>query len=939
MSVVAMSAGITIRVLGPVCVDRLGDLVDCGPPQQQATLAVLAINLGASTPVARIIDAIWGDDAPSSAPGTVRTCVYRLRKIFAAVAPDAVHIDSTSQGYVLRAVHPDVVDMHRFARLVNEARANTDTAPPDQADDLRQAIDLWRGSAFLGLDGEYFENERHRLAGERVSASVRWCEAVLDAGQPDRVVSTLREAIAFDPFKERPYELLILALVLLSRRAEALSTYEAIRRRLADELGIDPGPGLRELHQRVLQDDPTLLTATHPAQRVPPPSLVPAQLPTELSSFCGRDAEVAEVLATLAPITFVHGTAGVGKTTLAVHIAHRIAPRFPDGQLFVNLRGFDRADAPVQPSQAIKSILIGFGIPAAQLPDDEAALAAGYRSVMADKRCLIVLDNARDSMQILPLLPGHPRCAVIVTSRAMLTRLVTVVDPHVVALDLLSSHAAEDLLRARLGDARIDAEPLATRQIVARCARLPLALAITAARASLLPHLTLAGLVDELSDADQALDAFHHMNPDLDVRSVISWSYLALSPETARLFRLLAIHPGVMFDTTVAANLLGTTRSAALPMLHELARANLIHQHRPRFFTWHDLIRAAATEEAKKYPQDRVAAFGRIVGYYLQSMSRAAAVISTNHTLAPGVSTDDAALTTESFADYDAAISWISDRYQTILSLIDECVRLRHHSAAWQLAWCLRHFQDRQGHWADLLAVQRIVLTSAQAAGDLDGVAHAHRGIARAMTLHKDYAAAQRHILAAATIYQDIGDGVELAYCKRQHAMIAELLGDTEGAFTSAREALDIFRELDWKPGIAASLSSVGHYATLTGSPGQGIAFCEEAIAMLDEADEPYGLAMTWGTLGYVYYSIGEYQRSAHACEEALRIHPVDASYTRAGFMQLLLDVHAKLENYARVQEISQIYRELSNSLTSDEHATIQNIFAPHLDRRSDSSP
>src|SRR5882757_6645365 len=298
-----MTSGLTIRLLGPVRVDRGAEIVESGPPQQQATLAVLAVNAGTPTPVEQIVAAIWGDRQPSSAHGTVRTCVYRLRKILSG---DGAGIESSSQGYLLRAA-PGVIDLHRFTALVDEARALPDNATQDRADRLRRAIDLWRGDAFAGLCGEYFDDRRTRLAGERFTAVQDWCEAALELDQADRTVASLHELIAIDPFQERSHELLMLALVRLGQRAEALEVYDRIRRRLADELGIDPGPRLQALHERVLHSDATLLRAPEPAEEAYTP--IPAQLPSDLMAFSGRDDEVADAVETAAPITLIHGTA------------------------------------------------------------------------------------------------------------------------------------------------------------------------------------------------------------------------------------------------------------------------------------------------------------------------------------------------------------------------------------------------------------------------------------------------------------------------------------------------------------------------------------------------------------------------------------------------------------------------------------------------------
>ena len=909
-----MTNGPTIRLLGPVRVERDGEIVDAGPPQQQATLAVLAVSAGSPASVDHIAAAIWGDRQPSSAHGTVRTCVYRLRKILWC---DAAGIESTSQGYVLHTKSPDVVDLHRFTALVSEARALPRKALPERADRLRAAIDLWRGNAFTGLESEYFETRRGRLMGERIAAVQDWCEAALALDQPDRTVAALHELIAIDPFKERSYELLMQALARLSQRAEALEVYDRIRRRLAEELGLDPGPRLRELHERVLRSDPTLLRAEE--KYVP----IPAQLPSDVIAFSGREDEVADAESP-APVTLIHGTAGVGKTTLAVHVAHRIATDFPDGQLFINLQGFYRNLSPVPPSTAIKSLLEGLGIPAAQVPDDLPGQTAYYRSVMAAKRCLIVLDNARDSEQVLPLLPGNPRCAVIVTTRTMLTQLVMATGARVIQLDLLPPREAEAFLRARLGDRRVDAEPAAVRQIITKCARLPLALAITAARATLRPRLPLAGIVDELADVNTSLDAFNSPNPDLDVRSVISWSYIALSPESARLFRMLSLHPGMMFDLAVAANLYGTKRNLVAPLLAELISAHLIEQPGPQRYSWHDLIRAAASEELAKHADDCTAAFARMLDYYLRSISSVAATFSKNHRLPAFPAPEHRATEPDTFTDYQTAVDWLSERYTTVLELIEQAARLGHHSTVWRLAWCLRHFQDRQGHWRDKLTVQRIALKSAQLAQEPVGVAYANRGLARALTLYKDYPAAETHIRAAIEFFVASGDRMELAYCKRQHSWIIELRGDDHGALALAREALEIFRELDWNPGLASCLNAVGWYEVLTGHPERGVALCQESIALFETVGELYGLAEALSTLGTAYLAVGDFPRSANALEEALSMHTrLGGLADQAGVMRRLIEVHIRLGNQTRAEEISARYRELADSLKAEERESV----------------
>ena len=446
------------------------------------------------------------------------------------------------------------------------------------------------------------------------------------------------------PLDEQVHAQLMVALYRTGRQADALSVYRRLRRTLAEELGIDPGQALRELETAILRQDPSLDTpapaiALRPAA---PAALVPAQLPPTVAAFAGRSTELASLDAILprqgqggpgqdaaVVISVIAGTAGVGKTALAVHWAHRVAARFPDGQLYVNLRGFDPCGPAADPAQALRGFLDAFALPPERIPASLDAQMALYRSLLAGKRVLVVLDNARDAEQVRPLLPGSPGCLAIVTSRNHLTGLIATQGAHPLDLDLLTPAEARELLARRLGTGRAGGEPEAVDEIIAGCAGLPLALTIAAARAATSPGFPLDVFAAELREASRVLDPFDAGDVATDVRAVFSWSYRALSPDAARLFRLLSLHPGPDITVTAAASLAGIPAARARALLAELTRGHLLAEPRPGQYAFHDLLRAYATEQTHAHDDDdaRRSAAGRVLDHCLHAAHAAATLI------------------------------------------------------------------------------------------------------------------------------------------------------------------------------------------------------------------------------------------------------------------------------------------------------------------------
>jgi DNA-binding SARP family transcriptional activator len=482
-----------ISLLGPVEVRDEGGLVSLPQPRQRAVVAALAVDVGQPVLIDALIDRVWGEQPPRQVRQALYGYVSQLRRTLTLVR--------RSGGYVLQ-LDADRVDVHRFRRLVSQAREPACPASQRVAL-LRDALRLWRGAPLSDLPGEWAARTRESWHQEHVDAAIAWAHAEMYAGDPDRAVEPLAALVEDHSLNESLTAALMLVLYAAGRTADALARYADIRDHLAEQLGTDPGPELEDVHRAIRQGD---------VSRQPQPAS-PAQLPVDVHRFTGRREQLAALDAFAAPddqpsaalITAVSGPAGVGKTALALHWAHRVRHRFPDGQLYVDLRGFDPGGSAMSPAEAIRLFLEALHVPAERIPTNVDARAALYRTLMADKRVLVVLDNARDADQVRPLLPGSPGCLVLVTSRNRLTSLIAAEGARSLPLDLLTVDEARDLLVRRLGEARAAAEPDAVDEIVGLCTRLPLALAVVAANAR--PGLALATVADELRGARRMPDA------------------------------------------------------------------------------------------------------------------------------------------------------------------------------------------------------------------------------------------------------------------------------------------------------------------------------------------------------------------------------------------------------------------------------------------------
>jgi DNA-binding SARP family transcriptional activator/Tfp pilus assembly protein PilF len=878
--------GVRFELLGPLRAWLGSAELGLGSLQQRAVLAVLLLN--ANRPLSReqLIDAVWGEAPPAYALNLLQKHVSGLRRALepgrSPRTPSRL-LSWTDAGYVL-AVPPHRVDLGVFEAEVERARAaRAEGNLARAAEALHAALRLWRGPVCDGLTCPLIDAERERLAERRVDVLEDRIDLDLALGRDLELVDELRRLVARHPWRERLRVLLMLALYRSGRQAEALAAFHDARRHLIDELGIEPGPQLRRVHEQILAADPRLATppvAIAPAGvRLPPP----AQLPYGLPDFIGREAELARLdalceavaggAARPVVISALGGMAGVGKTALAVHWAHRVRHRFPDGQLYVNLRGFDPSGPAMPPAEAIRGFLDAFSVPPDRIPTSLEAQAALYRSIVADQRVLIILDNAENAEQVRPLLPGSPTCLVLVTSRDQLSGLVAAEGAQPLPVDLPPEPDARRLLARRLGEDRVAAEPDAVEEIIEMCARLPLALAIVAARAATRPQLTLSALAAELRAAKARLDAFHSTDRSTDIRSVFSWSLQRLSRTAQRLFRLLGLHSGPAISLYAAASLAGVRPADARAALAELTRANLVTEQAPGRYGLHDLLRAYAAELAQtaESEDERRAAVHRCCDHYLQTAFPADRLINPLRD-PPDVPPPRPGVIPVDITDPDEAMKWFTAEHAVLVAAVRQAHEYRLDECCWQLAWAVTTYLDRQAHWRDLAAVQRAAIASAERAGDRLGEAVSHRGIARAWERLDRYDDAERHLLLALARFEELGDKAGQAYAHRSLASMGEALGRYAEALDHALRALELYRAEDHRAGMADALNAVGWFHCRVGDHEQGLARCREALALYEELGDLGGRAQTWDSLGYAYHNLGDQAEAVRCYEEALAL-------------------------------------------------------------------
>ncbi|GAA4208136.1 AfsR/SARP family transcriptional regulator [Actinocatenispora rupis] len=873
-----------LRLLGPVEIRSDGRLLDTGTAKQQAVLAVLLLDADRPVPVDTLIGRVWGDAPPPTARGTLQAHLSRIRRTLTGVAD----LEHRAGAYRLR-VDRDDVDLYRARRLVADSRTGG-VADERRAELLRTAAGSWRGEPLSGLDGAWFGRMRETLLRQRLDILAEWAGVALRLGDAGAVVDVLGPVHTDEPLVEPVAEALMRALAATGREAEALTVYDTFRRGLADALGADPSTGMQRLYREILAGDP----APRPA---PPAGPRPAQLPGDLGAlFSGRTEQLGRLDKALgaASLVVVSGAAGVGKTSLVVRWARGVADRFPDGQLHTNLLGHSPGPS-AEPRGVLRRFLTALGVDARRIPAGQDELVDLYRSMLADRRVLVVLDNARDADQVRPLLPGSAASLVVVTSRNQLPGLIAAEGAVPLPLDEPSHGEALDLLARRLGAERVAAEPAAVDRVVRLCDRLPLALSVFAAGAALRPEHPLTALADALAATPGRLDALDLGDDSTDVRAAFSWSYAALGADAQRLYRLVGLHPGPEVSLAAAADLTGWPEPRTRRALTELTRAHLLTEPVPARYGCHDLLREHAAELAADTdtPADRDAALARLLDGYLHTAHAAAVLLDTHREQLVAPPVHPRADTPAPLADHGAALTWLTTEYPNLLAALHLCARRHLDRYTWHLAWCLYPLYYNRGHWTEQVNAQQLALAAAQRRDDTHCAAYSEHALAVSYQRLDRRDEALDRFRNAIALYDRLDDPASRA---RVHYSLA-WLHTTDEEYEQAIEQARLGLQYDTGTGRGRALETIGWGEIQLGRPTDAIASLTGAVDIYREQANRNGEAAATDSLGDAYTAAGDhataitcYQRAVDLTaelgdryHEALCRHNLGIAYHRAG--------------------------------------------------------
>ncbi|TDU87654.1 DNA-binding SARP family transcriptional activator [Kribbella voronezhensis] len=881
------------RLLGPVEVlDDSGRRIELAANRLRVLLAALLLQPNRVVGAQALVDTLWEDDLPARPRSALQTYISRLRTMLGTPI-----ISTEPAGYLISA-DPEQIDLTRFRALVSASQATID--PHDRTRLLTEALSLWRGEPLAGLAaGALIREAVPVLAEERLHATELLLGARLELGEHAQVMSELSGLTKRHPLREPLWALLMEAQIRAERPADALATYSDASRRLADELVLDPGPALRRLHQAVLATD-ARAAAVRTSRDV-----VPHQLPSVGRSFVGRTRELAELdqalLGSIGPtasVAVISGTAGVGKTALAVAWGERVAAEFPDGQLYVNLRGFDPSGDLVSPEDAVRGFIDALQTAPGRIPFGAAAQAALYRTLLADRRLLVVLDNARSAEQVRPLLPGGRGCRVLVTSRNRLPGLLASEGARPVSLDLMDWEQAHSLMVGALGSARVAAEPAAAESLIALSARLPLALSLVAAHAAAHPTWPLETVALDLRRTKQGLDAFTGEDQMTDLRAVFSWSYQLATGSSARVFRLSGLHPGPHLPVAAAAALAGTTPERVRAALTELERAHLMSQVAPEQYTSHDLLRVYAGELASSIDKEQECrqALWRLLDHYLRTAD------AGDQWLRPHRDPDELPATAGSpyvlsFGGYQEAFDWFEAEHPNLVVLIEHAARQGFDGHATHLARTITGFLERRGLWNTWVDVMRTAIEASRRSGDLPGQVMAHRYRAHALARQGRLDEALSEAEAALDLAVRSGDQVAQAWCQRVVAFVLAQQERLKESYDHDVIASELFRASGHRTGQALALNSLGWlHASTFAEYDQAVEYCTQAQRLYQEVDHKLGEAATWDHLGYAHRGLGNLAVAAQCYRKALELYQeLNDLYYQALMLQNLGDIEHEL--------------------------------------------
>ncbi|MFI8106004.1 AfsR/SARP family transcriptional regulator [Streptomyces sp. NPDC086023] len=857
-------------VLGPVRAWRGGEPIPSGSPQQRALLAALLLRDGRTATAPELIDAIWGEDPPSQALAAIRTYASRLRKVL-----DPGLLVSESGGYAIRtpAAALDLGLARGFAADADKARASGNRGQARTL--LNHALALWDGEPLAGVPGPYAETERTRLSEWRLTLLETRLDLDLEVGSHGEAVSELTALTAAHPLRERLRELLMLALYRSGRQAEALAVYADTRRLLADELGVDPRPELAELQQRILRADAELARVAEPAPAAPAVIVRPAQLPATVPDFTGRSAfvqELSEILTTagtdgrVMAVSALAGIGGVGKTTLAVHVAHAARPHFPDGQLYVDLQGTDPRAA--EPEAVLGAFLRALGTADSAIPDTADERAALYRSTLDGRRVLVLLDNAKDAAQVRPLLPGTAGCAALVTSRVRMNGLA---GAHLVDLDVMSPEEAIQLFTRIVGEERVASERQAALDVVGACGFLPLAIRIAASRLAARRTWTVSVLAAKLADERRRLDELQA--GDLAVKATFELGYGQLEPAQARAFRLLGLADGPDISLAAAAAVLDLAEHDAEDLLEALVDCSLLESAAPGRYRFHDLVRLyarACAERDEQPPSERTAAMSRLLDFYLATAAGVYALERPGDRLVEHLSAT--AYPGLVFPDGRSAVDWLYSEAACLLACVHQNASGGALGRAVDLLWAAKDLAESGANSRQYETTATAVREAARAAGDARAEARARIALTTLLLVSGRFAQADEEARVASELARLTGDPMPAGVAPNDRGIIAFYQNRHADGEALLSEAIENYRADGNRPGEASALCNLSRIHVNMGRTTSAVQLAERGLAIFKEMGLALRVANGRFALGIALTRAGRPADALEQLGEALRV-------------------------------------------------------------------
>ena len=913
-------------VLGPVVVDQDGVRLEIRSVMRRTVLATLLLSANTTVTTQRLMTAVWGDAPPQAAVASLHNHVMRLRRELATVG---ARLRTVTQGYLFE-VHDDELDVARFERLCRTAAVTTGGWAAVSRG-FAEALALWRGVPLADCATTVAcEAQAHRLTELRLRALEGRIDADFQLGRHRDLIPELRALTDEYPLHEAFHSGLMRALHGVGRQAEALATYRRLRSVLVTELGVEPAIGVRRMHERLLADDG--VTGDHGSGEhavgtrfdVAADRPGPAQLPHDVLDFTGREAELATLIALLsAParppgvvvVSALTGSGGIGKTTLAVHVGHAVRASYPDGQIYVDLRG--STGQPAEPGEVLARLLRALGADPSALPSTLDELAAAYRAALVERRVLVVLDDARDSRQVRPLLPGSSPAGVLVTSR---DRLAGLAAAQSVNLDVLSEADGHALLRRIIGSARHRAEPAASDSIVRQCAGLPLAIRIAGARLLARPGWTLADFADRLSDARRRLDEL--TADDLGVRASFDVSYAALAAPgvtdgiaQARAFRLLSWFDGPHVTTLSAAAALDRSPLVTERLLEALVDVHLLQSPRMGVYRYHDLLRVYARErsEIEDTEEERESALVSLLDWTLHAINRTTSTMAPSR-IRPLTRTPAPTWVFPALVGHDDCLAWFRAEDRNLTAAPRQAAGIGRHDLAWQLAFNLYNYLALDHPYDDVLAVLSLGLTSATKAADDKGRPALHNVVGIMRANQECYDDAAFHFGQTLAIRRRTGDTNGVAACLSNLGNLYRKMGRYEDAVAAFTEAITIGEQLGRLLSRCTGYSSLGELYLAQGRYEQARDALVIAVDAYTELGELHGTGEALSKLATAYAGLGDLDQAIATRRRALA--DIRAAGNRLQEAESLVALADDLERLDRGRETTEHLRSAAQILT-----------------------